>query len=335
MMTPRWIGSAGVVVLDATRVSLTLFRIMVPVILVVKVLDLLGVVGWIASAFEPLMGLVGLPGDMGLVWATAVLTNMYGGIVLFASTAPGLGLTTAQVTVIACMILVAHSMPVEIAIARKAGVRMRFMIPFRLLSALLLGFLLHRLFCLGGFLDGPARILWEASGSTGGLGAWGLSQLRNLAAIFLIVLGLIVLMRILDASGFTTVMNRALKPLLTSMGIGGSASTVTILGMVLGISYGGGLIIRAVSTGKVPPRDVFFSMSLMGLSHSIVEDSLLMMSLGASLWGVLPARLAFTWPVIALLVTIVGRIPDGSFFRWLFVPPQAGREPGPPEKPAP
>lgn len=322
-------------ILEASRVSLVLFRIMVPVILVVKLLDELGLVERIARIFGPVMGLVGLPGDMGIVWATSLITNMYGGIVVFAGMAPGLDLTTAQITVIACMILVAHSMPVEIAIARRAGIRIRFMVPFRLLSAIALGFILHRVYAIGGFLRERGEVLWEASAGEESLGGWALSQLRNLAAIFVIVLALIVLMKLLERSGFTGLLNRALRPVLSSMGIGESASTVTILGMVVGISYGGGLIIREVSAGRVPPRDVFFSMSLMGLSHSIVEDSLLMMSLGASVTGVLAARLAFTWPVIALLVLIVKRMPDGRFYRWLFIPRTTERASDPPRTSAP
>lgn len=303
---------------EAAGVSFILFRIMVPVVVAVKVLGELGLVSYIAAAFQPLMGLVGLPGEMGLVWATAVITNMYGGIVVFASIAPGLHMTTAQMTVIACMILLAHSMPVETTIARKSGVRIRFMIPFRLLSALVLGFLLNTVFSLGGLLQGQGRILWEASAGGGGLGDWALSQLRNMATIFLIVLVLIVLMKVLDRLGITALLNRMLGPVLTSLGIGRSAATVTIFGMVLGISYGGGLIIRDVRSGKLPDRDVFFSMALMGLSHAIVEDTLLMMSLGGHISGVLFARVLFTWVVIWALVRIVGRMSDRSFRRFLF-----------------
>lgn len=303
---------------EAAGVSFVLFRIMVPVVIAVKVLGELGLVRYIAAAFQPLMGLVGLPGEMGLVWATAVITNMYGGIVVFASIAPPLSMTTAQITVIACMILVAHSMPVETTIARKSGVRIRFMIPFRLLSALLLGFLLHTAFSLGGFLQGRGRIMWEASSGGGGLPDWALSQLQNMATIFLIVLVLIILMKLLDRLGITALMNRMLGPVLTSMGIGRSAATVTIFGMVLGISYGGGLIIRDVRSGKLSDRDVFFSISLMGLSHAIVEDTLLMMSLGGHISGVLFARVLFTWVVIWTLVKLVGRLSDERFCRFFF-----------------
>jgi len=303
---------------EAAGVSFILFRIMVPVVIAVKILNELGLVKYIAEAFAPLMSLVGLPGEMGLVWATAVITNMYGGIVIFASIAPGLHMSTAQLTVIGCMILVAHSMPVETTIARKTGVRVRFMIPFRILCALLLGFTLNSIYTMGGFFQEEGRILWEASPGSNSLASWALSQLQNLATIFLIVLVLIILMKILDRLGITRLMNRLLEPVLTSMGIGKSATTVTILGMVLGISYGGGLIIRDVNSGKLSSRDVFFSMSLMGLSHAIVEDTLLMMSLGGSITGVLFGRIAFTWIIISLLVRFVNKISDNAFYRYFF-----------------
>ena len=305
-------------VVEAATVSFVLFRIMIPVLIAVKILDELGLVSLIATAFTPVMKLVGLPGEMGLVWATAVITNMYGGIVVFASIAPELHLTTAQITVMACMILVAHSMPVETTIARKAGVRVRFMVPFRLIGALLLGIILHQVYSIGGLLQDPGELLWEASPSDGSLGAWGLSQLRNLVVIFLIVFVLIVLMKVLDRIGVTRMISRALRPVLSSMGIGESATTVTVLGMVLGISYGGGLIIRDVTSGKMPKGDVFFSLALMGMSHAIVEDTLLMMSLGASITGVLLARVVFTWLVITGLVRLVKRMPERYFDRYLF-----------------
>ncbi|RKZ07018.1 hypothetical protein DRQ25_12575 [Candidatus Fermentibacteria bacterium] len=303
---------------EAAGVSFILFRIMVPVVIAVKILGELGLVKYIATAFEPVMSLVGLPGEMGLVWATAVVTNMYGGIVIFASIAPGLHMSTAQITVIACMILVAHSMAVETTIARKTGVRIRFMIPFRILCALLFGFILNTVYTLGGFLQEEGHILWEASPGNDSLGSWAFSQLQNLAVIFFIVLVLIILMKILDRLGITRIMNTLLEPVLTSMGIGRSASAVTILGMVLGISYGGGLIIRDVNSGKLSSRDVFFSISLMGLSHAIVEDTLLMMSLGGSITGVLFGRIAFTWIVISCLVRFIRKTSDTVFYRYFF-----------------
>ena len=49
-----------------------------------------------------------------------MLTNLYTGILVLV-TLPDLSLTTAQVTVLGCMMLVAHGLPIEARIAQKAG----------------------------------------------------------------------------------------------------------------------------------------------------------------------------------------------------------------------
>jgi hypothetical protein len=307
---------AGALLKEAGEVSLILFRIMVPVIIVVKVLQELDLIRYIAGALSPMMKLVGLPGSMGLVWVTAMATNTYGGIAAFVSTAPDLHMSVAQITVIASMILVAHSLPVEITIARKAGIRIPFSIPFRIICGFILGFVLNLIFTSGGFLQSEGTILWEATGQDSTLGVWALSKMKSLATIYVVVLVLIFLLKVLDRLGITRVLNRLLKPLLTSMGIGESAATITIVGLVLGISYGGGLIIKGARSGTVPTRDVFYAVSLMCLAHAMIEDSFLMMSLGASVIGVFFARLIFTWAAIFLLVRLTRKIPDRFFSRW-------------------
>ncbi len=318
-------GKALSLLRDSFSVCLVLFRMLVPVLLIVKVLETAGGIDLLGRFLAPLMGIAGLPGSTGLVWAAAMVTSLYGGIVVFLSIAPGAGLTCAQVTVLTTMMLVAHSLPVELSVARQAGVRIRFMAPWRVLGALALGAMLNLAYSAGDFLQQPAGILWHPPAPQAGLAAWALSQLRNLAMIFAAVTILMAFLRILDRSGITKVLNRILRPVLASLGIGPEASTITILGMVLGLSYGGGLIIRGARSGEIPRRDVFFSLSLMGLSHSVVEDSLLMLSLGASITGVLVARLAFTWALLPLLVALVKKLGDTSFNRHLYRAPSAER----------
>ena len=48
------------------RISLELYKIMVPIIIVVKVLQELGLIVWLARPLAPVMHVVGLPGEMGL-----------------------------------------------------------------------------------------------------------------------------------------------------------------------------------------------------------------------------------------------------------------------------
>lgn len=297
-------------------VSLVLFRVMVPVIIVVKVLQEFGVIKYIGVILAPVMRLVGLPGDMGLVWATAMITNMYGGIVVFLSLASQNPLTTAQVTVLTTMILIAHSLPVELGIARKAGVRIRFMAPFRIISAFVLGAFLNFIYSVGNWFQQPSSSILRVTEKTGTVGEWAIDQLKNLVTIFLIILALIIIMKIFRRLKITEFINRLLKPVLVSMGIGESAATITVLGLILGISFGGGLIIRCAREGEANQKDVFFAMVLMGLCHSIVEDTLLMASLGASLTGTLLARILFCWGVMFFLIRIMSKVSHKISYRF-------------------
>src|SRR5690606_22422563 len=106
---------------DLFGVYLTLLKVMVPALVAVRLLDEVGATAWVAVALSPLMALVGLPDEVAIVWAAAMLVNIYTGMVVFFDVVPSLGLSVAQVTVLGAMILVAHSLPVEGAVARAAG----------------------------------------------------------------------------------------------------------------------------------------------------------------------------------------------------------------------
>ena len=58
---------------------------MVPIILLVKVLEEIGAITLLGQWLGPLMALVGLPEEMGLVWAATIATNIYGGMIVLYS----------------------------------------------------------------------------------------------------------------------------------------------------------------------------------------------------------------------------------------------------------
>src|SRR5271157_3512054 len=98
---------------ETVGISLTLFKIMIPIVIAVKILQELGAIVVLGRVLAPVMHIVGLPGSMGLVWATAILSSIYTGIVVFVSVAANEPMTVAQTTVLATMMLVAHNFPIE------------------------------------------------------------------------------------------------------------------------------------------------------------------------------------------------------------------------------
>jgi len=303
---------------DTVRTSLPVFRIIIPVSIITRILCQLGVVNWLGAALGPLMLPLGLPGSMGLVLATCMLTGLYAAMVVFAALAPAAHLTVAQVTVLATMMLVAHGLPVELRIAQKAGPRLAAMTVLRIGGAFLLGWLLHQVYRCGSFLQRPNVAVWNPPLQPQSWLAWAAGEARNLGYIFCIILALLFLMRLLSWLRITELLTRVLEPALTTLGISRAAAPVTIVGMTLGLTFGGGLIIHEAHSGRLGDKDVFFSLSLMGLCHSLIEDTLLMLVLGAHLSGILWGRLLFAAAVLAVLVRVVARLPDAAFSRYCF-----------------
>lgn len=303
---------------QAAGVSLTLFKVMVPIIVAVKILEEMDLIRHLATPLEPFMALVGLPADMGLAWATAMINNIYGGIIVFVQLADGQSVSAAQATVLGTMMLIAHGLPVELKIASLAGPRIWFQAVLRVGGALACGYLLHRVYTGFGLLQGPAEVAFAPARSVDEtLADWALGEAVNLISIFAIIWGLMVLMRLLKALRLTDLMNRLLSPLLKLMGIRPEAAQITVVGLTLGLSYGGGLIINEAERGEIGPRDVFYSVSLMGLCHSLFEDTLLLMLIGGHVSGLFWGRLAFSLLVTAVLVRLARRLPEPRFERLL------------------
>ncbi|MFO7765182.1 MAG: nucleoside recognition domain-containing protein [Pelovirga sp.] len=302
---------------DAVRTSLMLFKIIIPISIVTRFLQQWGIVDQFGILLGPVMEVVGLPGQMGLVWATAMVTNIYGGMVVFASLAPGLELTVAQVTVLGTMVLIAHALPVELRIAQKAGTRFRSTALIRVLGALLLGWLLHLSYQFTGTLQQANQALWNPPPVDPTWNAWIVAELRTMLIIFLIILTLMAILSLMKKIGISALMTRLLEPLLNLLGMSRDAAPVTIIGMTLGLSYGGGLIIQEAQSGRLSKRDLFASVTLMGLCHSIIEDTLLVMVLGAHLSGIFWGRLIFSLLVVFLLVRLINRMPEHLFERYL------------------
>ncbi|HBF42081.1 MAG TPA: hypothetical protein DDW42_00335 [Desulfobacteraceae bacterium] len=311
---------------DPLRVSFDLFKIMVPVIIVVKILQEFDLIRYLAIPLGPVMKFVGLPAEMGFVWATAMVNNIYGSIIVLLSLVKDTPITTAQATVLCTMILVAHTLPIELKIAQKSGPHMMFQAISRLGSALFLGWLLYIIYSHFGLLQEPAKIILtpDTKGpiQNDSLLSWVTGEAQKLFFIFLIILGLFLLMRVLEKLKIVDVMNRVLRPVLKVMGIGPKASTITIIGNTLGISYGGGLIIHEARSGHIDKKDVFYSLTLMGLSHSLFEDTLLMVMIGGHLSGVLWARVAFSFFAVTLLVKVSSRLPQAMCDRFLWGDPK-------------
>ncbi|MFT7048237.1 MAG: hypothetical protein ACJAZE_000623 [Halioglobus sp.] len=299
-------------------VSWTLYKVMIPTLIVVKALEEMGALVYLSWLLSPLMSLVGLPESMGIVWTATIMTNLYAGMLIFFDLAQSETLSVAQVTVLCTMMLIAHGLPIEARIAQRAGIKIAITLLVRIGGALLIGFILQHIYSTGGFLQEANNIAWEPGVIDTSLQAWVITQLKSLLIILAIIALLLSILKTLRLVGFDRLLEALLSPFLKLMGIGREATTLTVIGMTLGLAIGGGLLIREAEQGHVSRRDIFASLTMLALCHSLIEDTLLMMLLGAHVSGIFWGRLLFTLLTLALVTRWLNQRDDTFVDKWLF-----------------
>ena len=142
--------------------------------------------------------------------------------------------------------------------------------------------------------------------------------LEAMVTMFFILLALTWGLELLKVTGILKLVMKALAPLLQLAGIRGEAGHLTAVGLFLGISYGGGLLIREAGSGMVSPRQIFISCVFMGFAHSVIEDTLIVVAIGADLGAVLGGRVVFAVVATAAIAGLLRVISDETFSKWAF-----------------
>ena len=287
-----------------TDTSIKVFRLLIPTVIAVEILSYLGALQLLQNALEPLMAWLGLPAAFSIVWASALLTNLYSGVAVLALVLPEQQATVADVSVICTMMLIAHALPVESAVSHLLGVRWWFSAALRLLAALVLGFIISYSYQQFDYLQQPAAFFLFELAPADSIGAWVQNQIKQWLIIAGLIYALIFLNEALRACGIERWLRLSLAPVLALLGIGRAAAGVALVGCVLGITYGSALMVNEAKSGHIKAKDLVLVALFLNLTHALLEDTLLMIFAGAHLSAILWARLLFSW-VLALLFYII------------------------------
>ena len=264
-------------------------KLTIPAMILTRLLLYFDLIPYVAAVFEPLMKLLGLPAEGALVWVASMLANVYVGVTVYVSLSPIMEpWTLAQITTMGAMILLAHSLIVEGAICGATGLSFWRVTAFRLISAFLMGLIIHLTALMTGWGAEPSALVGALNFSAEAVppwGQWALASVQQLFMILFLVEGLMLLMELIKYLGLTRLLAKVLGPPLRFAGVGERALMVTVIGCVVGLGYGGGLIIAESRSGNIAPRDIFGAVMLMSVFHSMFEDTLVMWFLGGS-----PAR---------------------------------------------
>jgi spore maturation protein SpmB len=114
-------------------------KVVLPAYILVSLLNYTPVIKWISGLLEPLMHIIGLPGEAALPLVLGALVSFYAGV---GSLVP-LGFDAKEMTIIAAFMLCAHDLPLESVISKKSGSRVSSLIMVRLIAAVSLAMLIN------------------------------------------------------------------------------------------------------------------------------------------------------------------------------------------------
>jgi len=105
----------------------TMSKVILPVFFMVKILEKVGIIHFLARLFEPVMMLFGLPGEAVVPLVLGNVLNLYAAL---AAIEP-LNLTVKHITILAVMLSFSHNLPVETAVSKSVGVNAFMIIGIR------------------------------------------------------------------------------------------------------------------------------------------------------------------------------------------------------------
>lgn len=295
-----------------------LVRIIIPVAVGTELLSRLGVIEMVSPMLAPIMGLFGLPPELGLAWLTGLLVGIWGAISLIFTLVPVSEMTVADVTVFSALLLFAHALPIEQKIIQKAGPDLALTILLRVGGGVIYAVLLHQTLTATGWLSDPVNPTWIPLNVATDWFDFFAGLMEALAVMFVVLAGLTWGLALMKQVGLLTGLMWLLSPAMRLAGIRREAEQFAAVGLFLGISYGGGLLIREARSGRVPPRDTFIACVFMGFAHSVIEDTIVVMALGADFTSILVGRIAFAIAATALIAALVRSLADDTFFTWMF-----------------
>ena len=237
----------------------------------------------IAQVFEPLTTLLNLPPEAALALASGVFLNLYAAI---AFAAP-LDLSVYDWTILGLFLGVLHSIPIESAIMKKLGIDWIKSIVFRTVMAFMV---------LTPLLIIPTEILFDNPDLVKGA-IYQINSnmpanfvdfiLQKLAEAVLLALEIIVLVSLVI---FVTTFIKGFK-LLTKFDHHLSTIMALITGILIGITYGAGVLIKEAK--YMTKKQVISVCYFLMVAHAIIEDTLLFVFFGADVVLLVTIRLFF------------------------------------------
>lgn len=253
---------------------------------------------WLIDLVTPLMKWFGLSGDAAVPLVLGNLLGLYAAIGAMLT----IELTVKEVFILAVMLSFSHNLIVESSVASRTGMSVWLMLAVRIGLAVVSSLLIAHLWDGGQELAQYGFVSPEAASPSG----WGeiiLAALKKAATgivqLVAIVIPLMTIIQVLKERHWIEAASRWMAPVTKMLGMSANTSLTLAAGFVFGLAYGAGVMIQAAKEDGVSKRDLTLAFIFLVSCHAVVEDTLIFVPLGISVWPLLFIRL-----VTAVLLTM-------------------------------
>jgi len=255
-----------------------ILKLVIPIYILADILFYYNTLSYVSFIVEPFTSILGLPAEASLAIISGIFLNLYAAI---AFAAP-LDMTVQQWTVLAVFLGICHSLVVESVIMKKIGISTFYSYMMRFFVGLFVGYLTY-IMPSSWFVstlstqDFTQKIVYDNFIDL----IYGSSYNATILSIKIILL-ISVLIFIMDFIKTRKFVLESQKNVSKGFSI--------LVGIILGITYGAGILIQEAKSGAISKADLFYIGTFLMICHAIIEDTLLFVIFGADFTMVIVIR---------------------------------------------
>lgn len=254
-----------------------ILKLVIPIYILADILFYYNTLEYVSFIVEPFTSILGLPAEAALAIISGIFLNLYAAV---AFAAP-LDMTPHQWSVLAVFLGICHSLVVESVIMKKIGISNMYSYLMRFFVGLFVAYLTH-LMPASWF---EAIITNENFTNVRYNSFFDLiigSSYNALVLSIKIILLITVLIFIMDYIKTRKFVLESQKNVSKGFSI--------VVGIILGITYGAGILINEAKSEALSKSDLFYIGTFLMICHAIIEDTLLFVIFGADFTMVIAIR---------------------------------------------
>ncbi len=254
-----------------------ILKLVIPIYMLADILFYYNTLSYVSFLVEPFTSMIGLPAEASLAIVSGIFLNLYAAV---AFAAP-LDMSAHQWSILAVFLGICHSLVVESVIMKKIGISTIYSYSMRFLVGFFVAYLTYLIpsswFESMISSDTFTKVIYNNFSDLIIGSSYNALEL-SVKIIFLITL-LIFLMDFIKTRKFVVESQKNV-----------SKGFSIIVGVILGITYGAGILIQEAKSGAISKRDLFYIGTFLMICHAIIEDTLLFVIFGADFTMVIVIR---------------------------------------------